>query len=98
MKPSLFSPLVVVLLGNALATHAESDVVDMGDSSPDPGPVDELSLVTKYVYAGMGYNLLMANPEGDFNRGGIDPGIKVTNSFLNTPIHRGSKHSIMASR
>ena len=26
----------------------------------------------------MGYNILMANPEGDFNRGGVDPGIKST--------------------
>ena len=38
--------------------------------------IDELSLVTRY--AGMGYNLLMANPEGDFNLGGVDPGIKST--------------------
>ena len=29
-------------------------------------------------YAGMSYNLLEANPEGDFYRGGIDPGIKTT--------------------
>ncbi len=34
------------------------------------------SLVTKY--AGMAYNLLQANPEGDFHRGGVDPGIKTT--------------------
>ncbi len=38
--------------------------------------VDSASLVTRY--AGMGYNILQANPEGDFNRGGIDPGIKTT--------------------
>ena len=31
--------------------------------------LDELSLVTRYT--GMGYNILMANPEGDFNRGGV---------------------------
>ena len=29
-------------------------------------------------YAGMGYNALQANPEGDFYSGGIDPGIKTT--------------------
>ena len=38
--------------------------------------LDELSVVTRY--AGMGYNILMANPEGDFYRGGVDPGIKST--------------------
>lgn len=38
--------------------------------------VDALSLVTRYT--GMGYNILMANPEGDFYRGGVDPGIKST--------------------
>ncbi len=38
--------------------------------------VNSASLVTRY--AGMGYNLLQANPEGDFNRGGVDPGIKTT--------------------
>ena len=37
---------------------------------------DELSLVTRY--AGMGYNILEANPEGDFSYGGADPGIKTT--------------------
>ena len=39
-------------------------------------PANMLSLVTRYT--GMGYNLLMANPEGDFYRAAIDPGIKAT--------------------
>ena len=38
--------------------------------------VDELSLVTRY--AGTGYNLVKGNPEGDFNIGGVDPGIRTT--------------------
>ena len=38
--------------------------------------LDQLSLVTHY--AGVGYNIIRGNPEGDFNRGGIDAGIKVT--------------------
>ena len=32
--------------------------------------------MTRYV--GVGYNLLRGNPEGDYDRGGIDPGIKIT--------------------
>ena len=38
--------------------------------------LDLLSLVTRY--AGIGYNIIKGNPEGNFNRGGIDPGIKTT--------------------
>ena len=35
---------------------------------------DALYPITRY--AGMGYNLLRGNPEGDFKQGGKDPGIK----------------------
>ena len=42
--------------------------------------IDRLSLVTRY--AGTGYNLVRGNPEGDFNRGGIDPGIRTTNEIF----------------
>ena len=38
--------------------------------------LDQLSLVTRYT--GAGYNIIRGNPEGDFNRGGIDPGIRIT--------------------
>ena len=46
--------------------------------------IDRLSLVTRY--AGIGYNLVRGNPEGDFNRGGIDPGIRTTNETSITPM------------
>lgn len=42
--------------------------------------LDQLSLVTRY--AGLGYNIIRGNPEGDFNRGGIDPGIKTTREIF----------------
>ncbi len=42
--------------------------------------IDQLSLVTRYT--GTGYNLVRGNPEGDFNRGGIDPGIRTTNEIF----------------
>ena len=45
-------------------------------AASSPTTPDELSLLTRY--AGMGYNALEANPEGDFNRGGDNPGIKRT--------------------
>ena len=42
---------------------------------------DALYPITRY--AGMGYNLLRGNPEGDFYQGGEDPGIKSTRRILN---------------
>ncbi len=51
--------------------------------------VDPASLVTRY--AGMAYNLLQANPEGDFNRGGIDPGIKTTRYVFNHTYSQGNE-------
>ena len=51
--------------------------------------LDELSLVTRY--AGMGYNLLMANPEGDFHRGGVDPGIKSTRFIFKHTYSQGKE-------
>ena len=51
--------------------------------------VDQLSLVTRY--AGTGYNLIKGNPEGDFNYGGIDPGLKVTNVIFTHTYARGKK-------
>lgn len=42
--------------------------------------LDQLSLVTRY--AGTGYNLVRGNPEGDFNLGGVDPGIRTTQEIF----------------
>ena len=39
----------------------------------------------------MGYNLLMANPEGDFYRAGIDPGIKTTHFIFKHTYSKGSQ-------
>ena len=72
--------LTILLLALAFQTQA---IID----SYDPMAVmelDELSLVTRYT--GMGYNILMANPEGDFNRGGVDPGIKINKVYLQANI------------
>ena len=57
--------------------------------------IDQLSLVTQY--AGMGYNVLQASPEGDFNRGGIDPGIKTTR-FVFKHTYNGGKRAFYRGR
>ncbi len=51
--------------------------------------VDSASLVTRHV--GMGYNILQANPEGDFNRGGIDHGIKTTRFVFKHTYSQGNE-------
>ena len=51
--------------------------------------IDKLSLVTRYT--GTGYNLVRGNPEGDFNRGGIDPGIRTTNEIFSHTYTMGKK-------
>ena len=51
--------------------------------------LDRLSLVTRY--AGLGYNIIRGNPEGDFNRGGIDPGIKTTRVIFAHTYKTGNK-------
>ena len=50
---------------------------------------DQLSLITRY--AGMGYNLLQANPEGDFYLGGADPGIKTTRFVFDLTYDQGKQ-------
>lgn len=42
---------------------------------------DELSQLTEYV--GIAYNALEARPEGDFEHGGLNPGIKTTRFIFN---------------
>ena len=51
--------------------------------------LDRLSLVTRYT--GVGYNIIRGNPEGDFNRGGIDPGIKTTHVIFAHTYKTGKK-------
>ena len=51
--------------------------------------LDQLSLVTRY--AGVGYNIIRGNPEGDFNRGGIDPGLKTTRVIFALTYKSGKK-------
>ena len=48
---------------------------------------DVLYPITRY--AGMGYNFLRGNPEGDFNLGGKDPGILNTRWIFNLTYSMG---------
>ena len=68
--------MYLMILSFAFLVSAFQAHLAFAQSPTTQSAIDELSLVTKY--AGMGYNALQANPEGDFYSGGIDPGIKTT--------------------
>ena len=51
--------------------------------------VDQLSVVTRY--AGMGYNALFANPDGEFDDNAIDPGVKTTRLIFNHTYCQGKQ-------
>jgi hypothetical protein len=50
---------------------------------------DELTSVTRYV--GVGYNLLKGSPDGDFLRGGVDPGILVNRIIFDFSYDEGKE-------
>ena len=56
-------------------------------SDADMQEKDALYPITRY--AGMGYNILRGNPEGDFNTGGKDPGIRSTRWIFNLTYSMG---------
>ena len=56
-------------------------------SDADMQEKDALYPITRY--AGMGYNYLRGNPEGDFNKGGKDPGIRSTRWIFNLTYSMG---------
>ena len=59
----------------------------MSESDADMQELDALYPITRY--AGMGYNLLRGNPEGDFELGGKDPGIQNTRWIFNLTYSMG---------
>lgn len=87
---------IVNMINSLLAGKRASDTYGDTESGIKPKPMveteqaDELSLVTRY--AGMGYNLLTGNPEGDFSIGGADPGIKTTKFIFKHTYTKGDEN------
>ena len=79
----------LMILSFALLVSAFQAHLTFGRPLTTRSVIDQLSLVTRY--AGMGYNVLQANPEGDFYRGGIDPGIKTTRFIFNHTYSNGKR-------
>ena len=73
-----------------LAKELESEVlIESQDSIAKGMQHDALSLVTRYV--GVGYDLIKGSPEGEFNGGGGDPGIKITRHIYDFTYDRNRK-------
>ncbi len=71
--------------------HFPSNITEVGEGDEYDAltQLDRLSLVTRY--AGLGYNIIRGNPEGDFNRGGVDPGIKTTHVIFAHTYEKGNR-------
>ena len=68
LKQKFLDALYLQLLRKeTAATNAEQDLAEE--------EADRLTSITRYV--GVGYNLLKGSPEGEFDRGGADPGILI---------------------
>ena len=76
-----FATLLACAILSQMVTANEMAIANEPASEMALAEHGELSLVTRY--AGMGYNILKANPEGDFYLGGTDPGIKTTRFIFN---------------
>ena len=61
--------------------HLLQDILSAAMNDVEIQERDALYPITRY--AGMGYNLLRGNPEGDFSLGGKDPGIQSTHWIYN---------------
>ena len=81
MMKLTYAYLAIMLISISFQVHTATAVASV---TPD-----ELSLVTRY--AGMGYNALMANPEGEFSRAAVNPGIKTTRFIFNHTYCNGNQ-------
>lgn len=70
-----------IIISFAVFVSAFQAHITSGRPQTTQNAIDELSLVTRYD--GMGYSTQQANPEGDFYRSGINPGIKTTRFIFN---------------
>lgn len=70
------------------STHAEENLLNLDDQNAIE-ETDQLTTITRYV--GVGYNLLRGSPDGDFERGGVDPGILSTGVIFEFTYDKGKE-------
>lgn len=76
------------------STHAEENLLNLDDQNAIE-ETDQLTTITRYV--GVGYNLLRGSPDGDFERGGVDPGILSTGVIFEFTYDKGKEAYFMDS-
>lgn len=82
---SLKQRLIDILVRKILQTSMAANVAEEEVETTDEGEAleeasDSLTAVTRYV--GVPYHLLKGSPDGDFDAGGIDPGIRATRNIF----------------
>lgn len=81
IRQALFEAFLEKILQKSMLVDVEENFFqEMGDQDAVEETADQLTAVIRYV--GVGYNLLRGSPDGDFDRGGIDPGIKSTRAIF----------------
>lgn len=86
---TLFCAFNVLGANNMDIDYYRSYKKDIQLANPVPPELytDPLSLLTKY--AGMPYNLIYGNPEGDYEIGGMDPGLGLTRRMMDFTYDEG---------
>ena len=70
-------------------TNNEKNLVLETNEPMAQAQYNQLSLIVHF--AGTGYNLVRGNPEGDFNYGGVDPGVRTTYDIFAQTYTSGKK-------
>jgi hypothetical protein len=90
---TLFVALTCFTVQQSHASDSEDAVYqllqDMWSLMSDANLQEKDALYPITRYTGMGYNYLRGNPEGDFNIGGKDPGIRSTRWIFNLTYSMG---------
>ena len=74
-------------------------IISLSDSTDGSGNGTDVSIAQSpqctasntnlIAFAGIGYDLLEANPDGDFNIGGLDPGYRLAHNFFKLTYTQG---------
>lgn len=77
-QQSLKQKILDVFFAQLLRQEILADAAEQDDLAEEE--TDQLTSVVRYV--GVGYNLLKGSPDGDFELGGIDPGVRTTREIF----------------
>lgn len=88
-KHNLLEVFLAKLLQKEILAGAQDTAAAMLDQELAEEEADQLTSITRYV--GVGYNLLKGSPDGDFEKGGTDPGILISRVIFDFTYHDGGE-------